>query len=85
MDDTIKKYFEDFTEKIDDLKSDIKNIDNWQRSQYKKVIILEEHQKTMKEEMTDHKKNVRWSITVIMPAITAIFLFIVNFFIPKSG
>lgn len=84
-DATLKKYFDDFTEKIDGLKSDIKDIDDWQRSQYKKVIILEEHQKASKEDMKNHKTNVRWGVTIIMPTVTASLIFIANFFIPKSG
>lgn len=79
-DSTLEKYFEDLTEKIDDLKADLKENDDRQRSQYKKVIVLEEYQKIMKKNIQDHKTNVRWSIGVIVPtitaAITAAFLFI---------
>ena len=84
-DTTLKKYFEDFTEKIEDLREDFKKADDWQRSQYKKVIILEEHQKAMKEDIANHKINVRWGIGVIMPTITAILLFVANFFTHKTG
>lgn len=84
-DSTLKKYFEDFTEKIDGLKSDIKDIDDWQRRQYKKVIILEEHQKQLEKEAEENKTSMRWRINLIVPAITAILIVIVNFFMPKSG
>lgn len=84
-DSTLEKYFEDFTEKIDGLKFDVKNIDDWQRSQYKKVIILEEHQKNMEQNIKEHKINMRWGIGIVMPTITAVFLFVVNFFTSKSG
>jgi hypothetical protein len=84
-DTTLKKYFDDFTEKIEGLKEDFKKVDDWQRSQYKKVIILREHQKVMEKDIENHKKNVRWGIGVIMPTITAVLLFIANFFTNKTG
>ena len=84
-DTTLKKYFEDFTEKIIGLEKKVDKFDNWQRDQYKEIIILKEHQKTAKEDMANHKINVRWGIGVIMPTITAVLLFVANIFTHKTG
>ncbi len=78
---TLKKYFEDLTSKIDDLKENIKAIDDRQRGQFKKVIILEEQHKTMGDNMKEHKINVRLGIGIAFPVMTAIFLFVGKLFL----
>jgi len=84
-DTTLEVHFKNINDKLDNLSVDLKESDGRQRSQYRKVIIIEEHQKIMKKDIEDHKTNVRWGIGIIMPTITAVLLFIGNYFIPKSG
>lgn len=84
-DTTLKKYFDDLTDKIDGLRTDLKENDGRQRAQYKKVIILEEHQKQLEKDAEENKKNMHWRVNLVVPAVTAIFLFVANYFIPKSG
>lgn len=75
--------FKNLASSIADIKKIIEKIENHQQQQYKKVIILEEHQKIIKKDIEDHKKDVRWGIGIIMPTITAGILFVANFFIKK--
>ena len=83
-DSTLEKYFDDLAEKIDSLKTDLEKYDERQRVENGKVIIIEERQETMRKNIHDHKINVRWGIGVVMPAITATFLFIINIFLSKQ-
>jgi len=79
----IKKYFEDFSEKLDDLKTDLEKYDERQRSQYKKVIIIEERQKTMRKNIRDHKISMRWFVGLAVPIMNAAIIILVNIYLLK--
>lgn len=56
-DGTLKKYFEDLTEKIEDIKTTIKEIKEKQSSQYKKIIEHGLEIKHNKENLDEYKKS----------------------------
>ena len=68
---------------IHDIKESVNRIETRQASHYKSIIHLDKDVEFLKKDMETHRKNVRWGIGLVMPTVTAIFLFTANFFTQK--
>jgi len=81
--ETLELHFMNISTEFKELKDMFNKMDDHIQTQYKKVIVLEENVKYVKLDIVNHKKNVRWGITLIMPTITVGLLYLANFFTPK--
>jgi len=78
--ETLELHFKNISTQFQGLNEIFSKMEVHIQAQYKKLIVLEENVKHSKIDLCHFKKNMRWSIGVVVPFVTAGIYFVANYF-----